>query len=58
MKDVNFKRRLAEHLNDQSRIVPCSLDNVDALFHNDLCISNIVGRIDGREQSDIHSKWL
>ena len=58
MKDVDFKGRLAEHLNDQSGIVPCGLDNVDALFHNDLCISNIVRWIDGREQRDIHSEGL
>jgi hypothetical protein len=56
VKNMNLEWGVAEHLDNQARVIAGRLDNGDALFNDYVGISYVVGRVYCREQCDIHTK--
>jgi hypothetical protein len=53
---MDFEGGIAEHLDNHARVIPCGLDNGDALFNDYVGVSYVVWRVYCREQGDIHTK--
>lgn len=58
MKDIDLVWSITKHFDYRPRVVARGLDDVDSFLDDDLGISDIIRRCNGRKQGDIDPKRL
>jgi hypothetical protein len=58
VENVDFVRSISEDFNNGTRVIPGSLDNVDAFFNDYFGVTDIIWRSDGRKKRDVDPKWF
>ena len=56
MKDIYLVRSISEYIDDRTRVISRSFNNVDTFFNNYLRVANIIWRGYGWKQGDVDSE--